>query len=186
MWLLVHARKMEDEFMAAGYGVNSPRRDVQRDFIVVGLPATRPGWKGGKDVIAGFKKVPCGWQQVLSRAAIIPGTDLMEKDYWKQAGIEPKGSRRGCECGARDGGGVDHGGADAVDMPCRTWPLYGAYRAKTEPAIIALEGDPKMFSFHMGVIAVNPAKHPGTNYADAMKLVEWITSKEGQGYDCGL
>jgi tungstate transport system substrate-binding protein len=31
-----------------------------------------------------------------------------------------------------------------------------------------------------GIIAVNPAKHPGTNYTDAMKLVEWITSPEGQ------
>ncbi|MEK7490804.1 MAG: tungsten ABC transporter substrate-binding protein, partial [Pseudomonadota bacterium] len=31
-----------------------------------------------------------------------------------------------------------------------------------------------------GVIAVNPAKHPGINYADAMKFVEWVTSKEGQ------
>jgi tungstate transport system substrate-binding protein len=31
-----------------------------------------------------------------------------------------------------------------------------------------------------GVIAVNPAKHPGTNYQDAMKFVEWITSPEGQ------
>src|SRR6516164_4006041 len=54
--LLVHARKMEDEFVAAGYGVN--RRDVMyNDFIVVG-PANDPaGLKGGKDVIAGFRKL---------------------------------------------------------------------------------------------------------------------------------
>jgi tungstate transport system substrate-binding protein len=45
--LLVHARKMEDEFVAAGYGVN--RRDVMyNDFIVVG-PANDPAnLKGGR------------------------------------------------------------------------------------------------------------------------------------------
>jgi tungstate transport system substrate-binding protein len=31
-----------------------------------------------------------------------------------------------------------------------------------------------------GIIAVNPAKHPGINYTDATKLIEWITSAAGQ------
>jgi len=31
-----------------------------------------------------------------------------------------------------------------------------------------------------GIIAVNPAKHPTTNYKGAMQLTEWITSDEGQ------
>jgi tungstate transport system substrate-binding protein len=87
--LLVHARKMEDEFMAAGYGVN--RRDVMyNDFIVVGPASDPAGIKGGKDVLAGFRKLAGSGSKFISRGDN-SGTDVMEKDYWKQVGVEPKG-----------------------------------------------------------------------------------------------
>jgi tungstate transport system substrate-binding protein len=31
-----------------------------------------------------------------------------------------------------------------------------------------------------GVIAVNPARHPGVNYKGAKALIDWLTSAEGQ------
>ncbi|WP_454751738.1 extracellular solute-binding protein [Cupriavidus necator] len=173
--LLVHARKMEDAFVAAGYGVN--RRDVMyNDFIVVG-PANDPaGIKGGKDVLAGLRKVAGSGSKFISRGDN-SGTDVMEKEYWKQLGIEPKGQPWYVSAGL----GMGEVLTMAAQMPAYTLSdraTYGAYRAKTGLAI-ALEGDPKMFNPY-GIIAVNPAKHPGTNYTDAMKLVEWMTSKEGQ------
>ncbi|WP_439684906.1 Tungsten ABC transporter substrate-binding protein [Cupriavidus oxalaticus] len=173
--LLVHARKMEDAFVAAGYGVN--RRDVMyNDFIVVG-PANDPaGVKGGKDVLAGFRKLAGSGSKFISRGDN-SGTDVMEKEYWKEIGIEPKGKPWYVSAGL----GMGEVLTMAAQMPGYTLSdraTYGAYRAKTGLAI-AIEGDPKMFNPY-GIIAVNPAKHAGTNYADAMKLVEWITSKEGQ------
>ncbi|AGW89332.1 extracellular solute-binding protein [Cupriavidus sp. DF5525] len=173
--LLVHARKMEDAFVTAGYGVN--RRDVMyNDFIVVG-PANDPaGIKGGKDVLAGLRKVAGSGSKFISRGDN-SGTDVMEKEYWKQLGIEPKGQPWYVSAGL----GMGEVLTMAAQMPAYTLSdraTYGAYRAKTGLAI-ALEGDPKMFNPY-GIIAVNPAKHPGTNYTDAMKLVEWMTSKEGQ------
>ncbi|MGY2486788.1 substrate-binding domain-containing protein [Cupriavidus sp. CP313] len=173
--LLVHARKMEDAFVAAGYGVN--RRDVMyNDFIVVG-PATDPaGVKGGKDVLAGFRKLAGSGSKFISRGDN-SGTDVMEKDYWKQLGIEPKGQPWYVNAGL----GMGEVLTMAAQMPAYTLSdraTYGAYRAKTGLAI-AIEGDPKMFNPY-GIIAVNPAKHPGINHTDAMRLVEWITSKEGQ------
>ena len=173
--LLVHARKMEDAFVAAGYGVN--RRDVMyNDFIVVG-PATDPaGVKGGKDVLAGFRKLAGSGSKFISRGDN-SGTDVMEKDYWKQLGIEPKGQPWYVNAGL----GMGEVLTMAAQMPAYTLSdraTYGAYRAKTGLAI-AIEGDPKMFNPY-GIIAVNPARHAGINHADAMKLVEWITSKEGQ------
>ena len=173
--LLVHARKMEDAFMAAGYGVN--RRDVMyNDFIVVG-PANDPaGIKGGKDVLAGLRKLAGSGSKFISRGDN-SGTDVMEKDYWKQLGIEPKGQPWYVNAGL----GMGEVLTMAAQMPAYTLSdraTYGAYRAKTGLAI-AVQGDPKMFNPY-GIIAVNPAKHPGTNYTDAMKLVEWITSPEGQ------
>ncbi|KAF7963611.1 tungsten ABC transporter substrate-binding protein [Cupriavidus sp. UYMU48A] len=173
--LLVHARKLEDAFMAAGYGVN--RRDVMyNDFIVVG-PANDPaGIKGGKDVLAGLRKLASSGSKFISRGDN-SGTDVMEKDYWKQLGIEPKGQPWYVSAGL----GMGEVLTMAAQMPGYTLSdraTYGAYRAKTGLAI-AVQGDPKMFNPY-GIIAVNPARHAGTNYADAMKLVEWITSPEGQ------
>lgn len=173
--LLVHARKMEDEFVAAGYGVN--RRDVMyNDFIVVGPASDPAGIKGGKDVLAGFRKLAGSGSKFISRGDN-SGTDVMEKDYWKQLGIEPKGQPWYVNAGL----GMGEVLTMAAQMPAYTLSdraTYGAYRAKTGLAI-ALQGDPKMFNPY-GIIAVNPAKHAGTNYTDAMKLVEWMTSPEGQ------
>ncbi|MNN26715.1 hypothetical protein D3C81_1402300 [compost metagenome] len=101
----------------------------------------------------------------------------MEKDYWKQAGIEPKGQPWYVSAGLGMGEVLNM----AAQLPGYTLSdraTYGAYRAKTGLAIV-LEGDPKMFNPY-GVIAINPAKHAGTNYTDAMKLIEWLTSPEGQ------
>ncbi len=178
--LLVHARKMEDEFVAAGYGIN--RRDVMyNDFIVVG-PANDPaGIQGGKDVVAGLKKVAGSGTKFISRGDN-SGTDVMEKSYWKLAGIEPKGQPWYVSAGLGMGEVLNM----AAQLPGYTLSdraTYGAYRARTSLAI-AIEGDPRMFNPY-GIIAVNPARHPGTNYADAMKLVEWITSREGQAAIAG-
>ncbi|SPC05988.1 putative ABC-type tungstate transport system, periplasmic binding component [Cupriavidus taiwanensis] len=173
--LLVHARKMEDAFVAAGYGVN--RRDVMyNDFIVVGPASDPAGVRGGKDVLAGLRKLAASGSKFISRGDN-SGTDVMEKDYWKQLGIEPKGQPWYVNAGL----GMGEVLTMAAQMPAYTLSdraTYGAYRARTGLAI-AIEGDPKMFNPY-GIIAVNPARHPGTHYKDAMKLVEWITSKEGQ------
>lgn len=55
---------------------------------------------------------------------------------------------------------------------------YLAYREKTS-SIILCEGDPMLGNpYH--IIAVNPAKFPHVRYELATKLIEWLTSKEGQ------
>ncbi|WP_438820973.1 substrate-binding domain-containing protein [Cupriavidus gilardii] len=173
--LLVHARKMEDAFVAAGHGVD--RRDVMyNDFIVVGPSADPAKIAGSKDVIASFRKIAASGVKFISRGDN-SGTDVMEKSYWKEAGVEPKGQPWYVNAGL----GMGEVLTMAAQMPGYTLSdraTYGAYRAKTGLAI-AVQGDPKMFNPY-GIIAVNPARHPGINYADARKLIEWITSKAGQ------
>jgi len=55
---------------------------------------------------------------------------------------------------------------------------YGAYKARTGLDVM-VEGDKRMGNPY-GIIAVNPAKHPGVNYKGAKQLIEWIVSPEGQ------
>lgn len=171
---LVHARPSEDKFMSAGDGVN--RRDVMyNDFIVVGPASDPAGIKGGRDLQAALKKLVDSRAKFISRGDN-SGTDQMEKSYWKQIGAQPQGS-------AYVSAGLGMGEVLNMAAELNAYALtdratYSTYKAKTGLAIV-VEGDPKMFNPY-GIIAVNPAKHPGINYKGAMQLVDWITSDEGQ------
>ncbi|MFN3790853.1 extracellular solute-binding protein [Massilia sp.] len=171
---LVHARTLEDKFVAEGWGVD--RRDVMyNDFIVVGPTGDPAGIKGGKDVIAAFRKIAASGIRFISRGDN-SGTDVMEKGYWQQAGTRPAGANY-------VSAGLGMGEVLNMAAEMRAYTLtdratYGAYRAKTGLAVL-VEGDKRMFNPY-GIIAVNPAKHKGVNYRGARQLIEWLTSKEGQ------
>jgi len=171
---LVHARTLEDKFVAEGHGVN--RRDVMyNDFIIVGPESDPAGIKGSRDVLGAMKKIAASGSKFISRGDN-SGTDVMEKAYWKQAGTQPQGS-------AYVSAGLGMGEVLNMAAELRAYTLtdratYITYRARTGLQI-AVEGDPKMFNPY-GIIAVNPEKSKGVNYKGAMQLVEWITSSEGQ------
>ncbi|HEV7821935.1 MAG TPA: substrate-binding domain-containing protein, partial [Burkholderiales bacterium] len=88
--LLVHARALEDKFMAAGFG--AVRKDVMyNDFIIVGPKNDPAGVRGSHDVIASMKKIAASGAKFVSRGDE-SGTHQMEKDYWKTAGVAAGGS----------------------------------------------------------------------------------------------
>ena len=172
--VLVHARDSEDKFVAEGHGVN--RKDVMyNDFILVGPQSDPAGMKKQKSVIDAFKQLSEGKSRFISRGDN-SGTDQMEKRYWKDAGIAPKG-------GWFVSAGLGMGEVLTMAGEMQGYTLsdratYGAYRAKTGLDIV-LAGDPMMFNPY-GIIAVNPKKYPALNYAGAMDLINWITSPDGQ------
>ena len=171
---LVHARQLEDKFVAEGWGVD--RRDVMyNDFIVVGPTMDPAGVKGSKDVIGAFRKIAASGARFISRGDN-SGTDVMEKGYWQQAGTKPAGA-------SYLSAGLGMGEVLNMAAEMRAYTLtdratYGAYRAKTGLAVL-VEGDQRMFNPY-GIIAVNPARHPGVNHRGAKALIEWITSSDGQ------
>jgi tungstate transport system substrate-binding protein len=171
---LVHARQLEDKFVAEGWGVD--RRDVMyNDFILVGPTADPAGIKGNRDVLDAFRRIASSRVKFISRGDN-SGTDVMEKGYWKEAGARPQGSNY-----VSAGLGMGEVLNMAAEMNAYTLTdraTYGAYRARTGLAIL-VEGDRRMFNPY-GIIAVNPAKHTGINYKGAKQLIEWIISPEGQ------
>lgn len=171
---LVHARAAEDKFVAEGHGVD--RRDVMyNDFIVAGPDADPARIKGSKDVIASFTRIASSGAKFISRGDN-SGTDLMEKSYWKLAGTQPAQ-------GKYISAGLGMGEVLTMAAELQAYTLtdratFAAYKAKTGLAVL-VEGDTKMYNPY-GVIAVNPARHPGINYKGARLLVDWLTSAEGQ------
>ena len=171
---LVHARAMEDKFVAEGHGID--RRDVMyNDFIIAGPTSDPAGVAGSKDVIAAFRKIAAGGAKFISRGDN-SGTDIMEKAYWKDAGALPPG--KNYISAGLGMGEVLNMAAELQAYTLTDRATYGAYKAKTG-LTVAVEGDPKMFNPY-GIIAVNPARHKDINYKGARLLIDWITSPEGQ------
>lgn len=172
---LVHARAAEDKFVEEGHGID--RRDVMyNDFVLAGPRNDPAGIAGGKDVIAAFRAIAgAGRARFVSRGDN-SGTDIMEKSYWEQAGVMPTGSRY-----ISAGLGMGEVLNMASEMSAYTLSdraTYATYKARTGLEIM-VQGDRRMANPY-GIIAVNPDRHKGINYAGAKKLVDWITSPDGQ------
>ncbi len=88
--VLVHARKLEDKFVADGFGVN--RRDVMyNDFVILG-PANDPaGVRSAKTSAEAFRKIAEHQATFISRGDE-SGTHVKEKEIWAAAGIQPAGN----------------------------------------------------------------------------------------------
>ena len=172
--VLVHARALEDKFMAAGFG--SVRRDVMyNDFIIVGPKSDPAGVRGSKDVIAAMKKISTSGARFVSRGDE-SGTHQMEKVYWKDAGVAPRG---GWYLSAGQGmGQVLTMAAQLEGYTFTDRSTYAAYKDKTGLDTL-VEGDPKMFNPY-GVIVVNPQRHPQANHAGALAFAAWLTSPAGK------
>lgn len=172
--LLVHARPLEDKFMAAGLG--SVRKDVMyNDFVIVGPQADPAGVRGSRDVIAAMKRIAGSGARFVSRGDE-SGTHQMEKGYWKDAGAQPQGA---AYVSAGQGmGQVLTMAGELQGYTLTDRATFAAYRDKIGLQIL-VEGDPRMFNPY-GIIAVSPQKCPGVNSKGAMALVDWLVSPEGQ------
>ena len=172
--VLVHARPLEDKFMAAGFG--SVRKDVMyNDFIIVGPKNDPAAVRGMQDVIAAMKKINASGARFVSRGDE-SGTHQMEKHYWKSAGVDARGAwyvSVGQGMGQVLTMAGQLGGYTLTDRA-----TYAAYKDKTGLDTL-VEGDPQMFNPY-GVIAVNSQRHPGINSQGAMAFVNWLTSPEVQ------
>ena len=171
---LVHARAAEDRFVAEGHGVG--RRNVMYNDFVIVCPASDPARiKGGRDVIAAFRRMAASDARFVSRGDN-SGTEVMEQSYWKGAGVKPQGKRY-----LSAGLGMGEVLMMAAELQACTLSdraSFITYRARTGLAIM-VEGDKRMFNPY-GVLKVNPVRHPGVHQQGAHALVQWLVSPEGQ------
>ena len=172
--LLVHSRADEDRFVAQGHGVG--RRDVMHnDFIVAGPAQDPAGVRGLRDVVEAFRRIADARAPFVSRGDD-SGTDKAEKALWALAGRRPEG-RNYLSAGQGMGEVLTiAGNLEAYTLSDRA--TYAAYRARVGLVLLS-EGDPRLFNPY-GVIAVNPARHPGVNHRGARLFIEWITGSDGR------
>ena len=181
--LLVHDRKAELAFVAAGRGVG--RHDVMyNDFVLVGPKSDPAGLAGGRDVVAALRAVASAKAAFVTRGDD-SGTNAAERRFWRDAGIDPKAASAGAGQGAgwyRDiGGGMGAAlnacaAMDAYTLSDRgTWLSFSNRR----DLVILVEGDQRLFNQY-GVMLVNPARHPSVKAALGHAFINWLISPAGQ------
>jgi tungstate transport system substrate-binding protein len=176
--VLVHARESEEAFVAAGHGID--RRDVMaNDFILIG-PKEDPANIGQtRDVVAAFAKIAQRKVRFISRGDN-SGTEQMEQSYWQSAGIAHASllKQRWYVSAGQGMGEVLMMAGEMRAYTLTDRATYARYRARIDLPIL-LEGDKRLYNPY-GIIAVNPAKYPDVHHATAKKLMDWITSEQGQ------
>ena len=175
--VFVHAKRLEEKFLAEGHGVK--RFDVMyNDFVLVGPKSDPAKVTGMKDVAQAFKTIKAAQAPFVSRADK-SGTYFAELELWKAAAIDiakDKGSWYR-ETGQGMGPALNTAAAmNAYILADRgTW-LSFKNRAGLD---IVVQGDNRLFNQY-GVILVNPTKHPNVKADLGQVFVGWLISPDGQ------
>jgi tungstate transport system substrate-binding protein len=182
--VLVHARKQEDAFVAAGNGAN--RRDVMyNDFVVVGPAGDPAAIRGAPSAADAFKAIAAKGATFDARGDQ-SGTSTKELSIWASAAISPTASLGWYKS---LGQGMGETLITANEQGAYTLSDRGTYLAMRDklPNLTILlggasiaENKDKTLLNPYGVIPVNPQKHPNVNAQLAEQFAVWLTSPATQ------
>lgn len=174
--VFVHAKPLEEKFLAEGYGVK--RYDVMyNDFVLIG-PKSDPAGIKGKEVDTALKLIAEKHAPFVSRGDR-SGTNVAELRLWKLAGVDLATARGPWYRAIGQGMGAALNTANAMGAYTLsdrgTWI---SYQNKGDLDIL-VQGDKRLFNQY-GVMLVNPAKYPHVKKEDGQAFVDWLISPEGQ------
>jgi tungstate transport system substrate-binding protein len=172
----VHAKELEEKFVAEGYGTE--RIDLMyNDFVIVG-PKDDPAGIKGLPLPEALEKIMDTESLFISRGDL-SGTHVAERNLWIAAGLEPKG----------DWYLEWEGGPQGNSATLRYTDERQAYTVIDRATYLVLkndisltvlvEKDEAMLNF-ITLIPVNPERFPQVNYDLTMQFVDFLTSEEAQ------
>jgi tungstate transport system substrate-binding protein len=175
--VFVHAKPLEEKFVAEGYGVK--RYEVMyNDFVLIGPKPDPARVAGGKDAVKAFQQIQNAKAPFVSRGDR-SGTHFAELELWKAAGIDVSREKASWyrETGSGMGPALNTAsGMNAYILADRgTWL---SFKNRGELAIV-VQGDKRLFNQY-GVILVNPARHLGVKREMGQAFIDWLISSEGQ------
>jgi len=175
--VFVHARALEEKFVAEGFGVK--RFEVMyNDFVLVGPKSDPARVAGGKDIVVALQKIRAAQAAFASRGDK-SGTHFAELELWKAAGIDIAKDKGPWYRDTGSGMGPTLNTASGMNAYCLTdRGTWLSFKNRGE-LVISVEGDQRLFNQY-GIILVNPAKHPHVKMDMGQAFVDWIVSPEGQ------
>jgi tungstate transport system substrate-binding protein len=172
--VFVHARELEEAFVADGYGVE--RFDVMyNDFVIVGPGADPAGLAGVDDAASAMAAIAEAEAPFASRGDD-SGTHVAEMNLWEAAGVAPEG-----QWYLSTGSGMGATLNTAAQVPAYALTDRGTWLsfANRGPLEIVFEGDPVLFNPY-GIILVNPERQPHVKAEQGQAFIDWVISQAGQ------
>ena len=170
--ILVHSKKAEERFLAAGHGTH--RREIMyNDFVFVGPKADAASVGGAENAAQALLQI-AGAEAVFVSRGDDSGTHKKELSLWASAGLDPKGFGDWYRAvGAGMGAALNTAsGMNAYIISDRaSWLNFGN---KGELSLL-YAGDPVLFNQY-AYIPVNPEKHAHVEIDLAKKLENWLVS----------
>ncbi len=170
--VMVHAKALEEKFVAEGYGTERIPL-MYNDFVIVGPPSDPAGIKGMRMAGEALKKIANAGGLFITRGDK-SGTHIAEMDLWKAAGIKPAGPWYV----------TYEKGAEGNVPTLRFTDQKGAYTVIDRATVLAMKKDIKLEILVTGdeallnrisLIPVNPNKCPQANLKETMIFVKWLT-----------
>lgn len=171
--VFAHSPKAELEFMAQGNGGRRVKV-MYNDFLILG-PANDPANARGLTSLPALRAIADARATFYSRGDR-SGTDIFEKDLWRQAGIMP-----GPPWYLEAATGMGQTLQVADEKGAYTISDRGTYlaRKKDLALVVISEKDPPLLNYYHAM-TVSSAKHPRVNRAGADALVDYLVSKGTQ------
>jgi tungstate transport system substrate-binding protein len=153
--VLVHAPQAEKQWMAEGNGAER-LLVMHNDFVVVGPDNDPANLKGVSRALDAMRKIFDARATFISRGDS-SGTQQLELQLWKQAGLDPKDQPWYVESGT----GMGQTLTIADQRRAYTISDRATWLARQAQIVlpILVEGDPALFNVYH-VMPVNPAKFP--------------------------
>ncbi len=173
--VLVHDRRREDAFMAAGWG--SERRTVMSNHFVLAGPREDPaGIRGSLTAASALARIAAQQASFVSRGDG-SGTHRREQELWKQAGHPAPERDWYLESGQGMGASLmiaeQH---RAYLLTDRGTLLAFAHRVSLD---IMVQGEAALENPY-GALKVNAARHPHVNGDGAARFLDYLVSPAGR------
>lgn len=172
--VFVHARQLEEQFVADGYGV--ARFDVMyNDFVIVGPGDDPAGISDAGRAADAMAAIAASGAPFASRGDD-SGTHVAERNLWSAAGVVPAGGWYR-ETGSGMGPTLNTASQmNAYALTDRATWLSFENRGELE---ILFEGDEILFNPY-GVILVNPERQSHVKAGEGQAFIDWLISDVGQ------
>jgi len=169
---LVHAKSLEEKFVADGFGTQRIPL-MYNDFVIVGPAADPAGIKGMRSAQQALKQLAGQGASFVTRGDK-SGTHIAELELWKSAGLTPSGPwysvyEKGNEGNVPTLKYTDQRQAYTVIDRATYLSIKDAIKL-----VVLVEGDEALLN-RISLIPVSPQKFPRVNHADALRFVAWLT-----------
>ncbi len=171
--VMVHARSLEEKFIAAGYGTERIPF-MYNDFVIVGPSSDPAGVRGMKSATAAIRKIAEQSAPFVSRGDK-SGTHVAETELWEKAGLKPAGVWYRIYEKGNEGNVPTLRYAGIVKSYTLIDRATYLSLKKELPLEILVEGDEALLN-RISLIPVNRQKFPQVNQEDVALFVRWLTS----------